>query len=70
MARISSKLKILKIMKISQYNWNWWFVLTMLVISFGIVLCLCDDPIGDILSVIGIISLLPCLYIGLKERDE
>lgn len=57
-------------MKISQYNWNWWFFMTCLIIVFGVMLSMTPEvKIGAILIVIGFVSLLPCLYVGLKPID-
>lgn len=67
-------------MKISQYNWNWWFVLTCISICCTLIasLIVTDVPKEQvdnlnlfiiISSVIELISLLPCLYIGMKEHD-
>jgi hypothetical protein len=67
-------------MKISQYNWNWWFVLNLLLLM--IIICLSFTspvtqtdinfknifiPIG---SIVLTISMLPCLYIGCKPIEN
>jgi hypothetical protein len=68
-------------MKISQYNWNWWFVLTCISICCTIIasLIVSDVPKEQVASlnmfiiissVIELISLLPCLYIGMKPQEE
>ena len=48
-------------MKISYYNWSWWFILTILTIFIGMF-------IANIIIVVGLISLIPCLYIGMKSE--
>jgi hypothetical protein len=67
-------------MKISQYDWNWWFVLTCISICCTIIasLIVSTAPKEDVAnlelfiiisSVIELISLLPCLYIGMKPQE-
>jgi hypothetical protein len=55
-------------MKISSYNWNWWFISTILFILIGILISVTEKEefLSDILIGLGFVSLIPCLYIGLK----
>jgi hypothetical protein len=68
-------------MKISQYDWNWWFVLTCISICCTIIasLIVSDVPKEQVASlnmfiiissVIELMSLLSCLYIGMKSEEE
>jgi len=65
-------------MKISQYNWNWWFVITCIVLAMGISIGFCeiDKPNQQVHEfskwciIIGTISLLPCLYVGCKPTEH
>lgn len=65
-------------MKISQYNWNWWFVMTCILLCIGLIMSLCssetpelsDDHIAMVILIISSISLLPCLYIGMKPNEN
>ena len=59
-------------MKISQHNWNWWFIITiiMLIGCFQSVMVGYDSPTITALSVISFISLLACLYVGTKPANK
>ena len=61
-------------MKISNYNWNWWFVLTLITIFIGMFITMVakhDEEflLSNILMSVGFISLIPCLYIGFKPAE-
>jgi hypothetical protein len=67
--------------KISQYNWNWWFILTVLLLLTGMCCAAMYDELPenqkpgvklymDISAIVGLVSLLPCLYIGLKPTEH
>lgn len=75
------KLKILiflkidfKMKNISQYNWQVWFISTVLLCIIACILFMtskqsCDDTqtqIAAVLLIISGISLIPCMYIGCK----
>jgi hypothetical protein len=56
---------------ISEYNWNWWFVLTVLIGSIGVVMQM--SPANDTQQIIAnwmvgisVVSILPCIYVGMK----
>lgn len=64
-------------MKISQYNWNCWFLTNIILLCIVMVsgMCITDAVPGDVNmlkhisiygSVILFFSLIPCLYIGCK----
>jgi ABC-type proline/glycine betaine transport system permease subunit len=62
-------------MKISQYNWNWWFVSTLLVILVGLMIGMVaikdeDKNLSTIILIVGMISMIPCLYIGCKPTKD
>ncbi len=62
-------------MKISQYNWNCWFILTSLVILIGMMIAMVantehDKNVSCIIMILGIVSIIPCLYIGCKPRKD
>ncbi len=62
-------------MKISQYNWNWWFVLTIIILTIGLMIGMVakttnEKIIADVIMVVGLVSLLPCLYIGCKPIEN
>ncbi len=62
-------------MKISQYNWNWWFVLTLIIITSGFNVVMVGETeneliIGNIIVTIGFVSLIPCLYVGMKPSND
>jgi len=59
---------------ISEYNWNWWFILTLLTGVIGVTLQLAPQNkiqllISNWMLMMFIISILPCLYIGLKKPN-
>lgn len=61
------------IMKISYYNWSWWFILTLLTIFIGMFIGMVTNNdserfIANIIIVVGLVSLIPCLYIGMKSE--
>jgi hypothetical protein len=68
-------------MKISQHNWNWWFVINCIIffviIMIGGMLPISKveralhnlDTICTILSAIFVLSIIPCLYIGTKSSE-
>jgi NhaP-type Na+/H+ or K+/H+ antiporter len=67
--------------KISQYNWNWWFMLTVLLLVTVMQCALIYNELPEnekpgvkmyinIAGIIGLVSLLPCLYIGLKPTED
>lgn len=68
-------------MKISQHNWNWWFVLSCIgvVIAMLLTFIAADQPTKELIdemyvqaAIVWIISgcsMLPCLYIGTKPSE-
>jgi uncharacterized membrane protein YhaH (DUF805 family) len=62
-------------MKISQYNWSWWFVSTLLVILIGLMIGMVTNNesemlVANIFMIVGLISFVPCLYIGCKPTKD
>lgn len=58
-------------MKISQYNWNWWFVVTIIVLAQDMAMAMCgEEKYSGWIMLGAIVSLLPCLYIGCKPSIE
>ena len=62
-------------MKISQYNWSWWFVLTIIVLTIGLMVGMVaktttETIVANIIMVVGLVSLIPCLYIGCKPSEN
>lgn len=65
-------------MKINQYNWNWWFVLSaisfILLVDFSgflpVKLTETQDSILTICWIVWTIQFLVCLYIGMKPQEE
>ena len=62
-------------MKMSQYNWNWWFVISCIILCSGLFMSFTITSADDknsyitlILLLIGSISIIPCLYIGMKPE--
>ena len=61
-------------MKMSQYNWSWWFVSTLLLMLVGMLVSIDAKTssqiiCADVIMVIGLVSLFPCLYVGMKPRN-
>jgi hypothetical protein len=55
----------------SSYNWSWWFVLNLVGIAIGMLLAMVAKDTNDIwlsnlVMCITTLSLIPCLYIGMK----
>lgn len=65
-------------MKMSQYNWNWWFVLSaisfIILVDFsGFLPIKLTQVQNNILAtswIIWVLQFLPCLYIGMKPTEE
>jgi hypothetical protein len=62
-------------MKISQYNWSWWFVSSLLVILIGMMIAMVakseqEENVSSIFLVVGLISMIPCLYVGSKPTEN
>jgi apolipoprotein N-acyltransferase len=62
-------------MKISQYNWGWWFVSTLLVILIGMMIAMVSQKeselmVSNIILIVGMISMVPCLYVGCKPTEN
>jgi hypothetical protein len=62
-------------MKMSQYNWNWWFMSTILVMLIGAMINMgaknqYEVLTSNIVMVIGLISFIPCLYVGNKPTKN
>jgi uncharacterized membrane protein AbrB (regulator of aidB expression) len=52
----------------TQHNWNFWLLLTLLVLLIGFILSLDNHPAAWILFIIGVLLLIACLYIGTKPE--
>jgi uncharacterized membrane protein YhaH (DUF805 family) len=58
-------------MKINDYDWAWWFVLTIIALFIGMLLASVGQYyVANIILVISLVSLLPCLYIGMKPPKQ
>jgi len=62
-------------MKISQYNWSWWFVSSLLVILIGMMIAMVTQKeselvVANSIMIVGLISMIPCLYIGCKPTEN
>jgi len=58
-----------------QYNWSWWFVLTTIILVSGMLVAMVATTITEIwyangILIIGMVSLIPCLYVGMKPTKE
>ena len=57
-------------MKISQYNWNWWFVMNIICFITGFMFGVGGyDYAANIILIVCLVSFIPCLYIGLKPEE-
>jgi hypothetical protein len=62
-------------MKISQYNWGFWFISTLLVILIGMMIAMVSQKeselmVSNIILIVGMISMVPCLYVGCKPTEN
>ena len=62
-------------MKISQYNWSWWFVLSLLTILIGMMIGMVakaekEQLVASVIMIVGVVSMLPCLYVGCKPTEN
>lgn len=59
-------------MKNSQYNWNWWFVLSILflIISMVFSTTLHGGTFINITLIVAALNLIICLYVGLKPEQH
>jgi hypothetical protein len=60
--------------RISQYNWNWWFIANLIGIVIGMSIALVaktidDLLLADIILIITAMSFIPCLYVGMKPEE-
>jgi len=70
---VRSNLKQYK-MKMSQYNWSWWFVLTVITLVVGMLIAMVAKTefemiLSNIILIVSLISFIPCLYIGMKPNE-
>ena len=61
--------------KISQYNWSWWFAFSSLVIIIGMMMAMVAQKESELnyasgTMIVGLVSLIPCLYIGCKPSES
>jgi len=61
-------------MKMSDYTWNWWFVLNIIALLIGLMVGMIGNQaevkIADTIIVCSMVSLIPCLYIGMKPEKS
>ena len=59
-------------MKNSQYNWNWWFVLSILFLLISMVFsaALHGGSFTNITLIVAALNLIICLYVGLKPEEH
>jgi len=62
-------------MKISQYNWSWWFVSTIIILTIGLMIGMVAKQenemiVANTMMIVGLISLIPCLYVGCKPTEN
>ena len=59
-------------MKNSQYNWNWWFVLSILFLLISMVFstALHGGSFTNITLIVAAVNLIICLYVGLKPEQH
>lgn len=59
-------------MKNSQYNWNWWFILSILFLLISMVFsaALHGGSFTNITLIVAALNLLICLYVGLKPEEH
>ena len=62
-------------MKISQYNWGFWFISTLLLILIGLMIAMVSQKeselmVSNIILIVGMLSMIPCLYIGCKPTEN
>jgi hypothetical protein len=62
-------------MKISQYNWGFWFISTLLLILIGLMIAMVSQKeselmVSNIILIVGMISMVPCLYVGCKPTEN
>jgi len=60
--------------RMSQYNWNWWFIINLIGIVIGMSIALVAKDtdelwLADIILIITVISFIPCLYVGMKPEE-
>jgi uncharacterized membrane protein HdeD (DUF308 family) len=58
----------------TQYNWNWWFVLNLIGIVIGMLIAMVAKTtdemwLANVILGITCLSFIPCLYIGMKPCD-
>ena len=62
-------------MKMNQYNWSWWFVLTSIILVVGLFIGMVAKTteqiiLADIILGVAVVSMVPCLYVGMKPRND
>jgi len=55
----------------SQYNWNWWFVLSVIGLLVGMMGIMVGEHIFSTrIVVVSSISSIGCLYVGMKPEED
>jgi hypothetical protein len=61
-------------MKMSDYTWNWWFVLNTIALIIGLMVGMVGNEgemgIAEAICLCTMISFVPCLYIGMKPEKS
>ena len=60
--------------RMSDYNWNWWFVLNLIGIVIGMLIAMTAKTtdqmwLANVVLVITSLSFIICLYIGMKPEE-
>jgi hypothetical protein len=56
----------------SQYNWNWWFVSSLILMACSCVIGMTEvyPKTATVMIIISVLNLIPCMYIGCKPKDN
>jgi len=56
----------------SQYNWNWWFVSSIILMGCSCVVGMTEvyPKTANIMIIISVINLIPCMYVGCKPKND
>jgi hypothetical protein len=62
-------------MKMSDYNWNWWFVLNIIALTIGLMVGMIAKNVNEVMVsniILGcaMVSFIPCMYIGCKPSKD
>ena len=62
-------------MKMNQYKWSWWFMLSIIGLMVGMFVYMVaksdqEKFWSDVITIASVVSFVPCLYVGMKPTED